>query len=269
MPVMSILDRIISQKKEDLENQKRVLPFTDLKERLKDREYSYRSFREGIRRKKDQPLPSLIAEIKKASPSKGIIREDFNLLTIANTYEKKKVSAISVLTEEHFFMGKLSYLEEVKTAVTRPVLRKDFIFEQYQIVESKLNGADAVLLISASLEKAEIEDLLGLAHELFLDCLVEVHTLKELDRALYAGAEIVGINNRNLSTFEVNLNRTLEMLPDIPPHKVVVSESGISTYKDVEMLEQSGVDAMLIGSAIMKSPDMGQKIDELLGRDRV
>ena len=238
-----------------------------MKERIKDSHHSGRYFKEAIRRKKDQTVPSLIAEIKKASPSKGLLREDFNPLKIAEVYEKKEVSAISVITEERFFMGRLEYLEKVKALVSQPVLRKDFLFDKYQIYESRLARADAVLLIAASLEKSEIEDLKGLAQELSLDCLVEVHTLKELDKALYGGAEIVGVNNRDLSTFKVDINRTLEMLPDIPDDRVVVSESGISTYEDVDILAHSRIDAMLIGTAIMKSPDIGKKIDELLGRD--
>lgn len=266
---MSILDEIIRRKKEDLQEQKRILSLIDIKERIKEKPLSHVSFKNEIKRKKAQPLPSLIAEIKKASPSKGLIRKDFNPFTIAEAYENKEVNAISVITEERFFMGKLSYLEEVKKRVSRPLLRKDFLFDEYQIYESKLSDADAVLLIAATLERSEIEDLKGLARELSLDCLVEVHTLKELDKALYGGAEIIGVNNRNLSTFEVNLNRTLEMLPDIPFDKVIVSESGISAYEDVKILSQSRVDAMLIGTAIMKSEDMEKKIDELLGRHRV
>ncbi len=223
-----------------------------------------RSFRDAIQRKKDGPV-RLIAELKKASPSRGMIREDFKLPDIISVYDRKQVSAISVLTEERFFSGSLKNLQETRKRTEKPLIRKDFIFDEYQVYEARANSADAILLIAAALDKSQIADLYGLAKELSLDSLVEVHNLKELDAALDSGAEIVGINNRNLKTLEISLNMTFEMLKDIPEDRIVVSESGINSREHVEIIEASRTDAILVGTAIMKSDDIGAKIDELMG----
>lgn len=265
---MSVLEEILRHKKERLRQAKNSLPPVELKARLKDIPYLIAAnFKTAVKRGKGTPI-KLIAEIKKASPSKGVIREGFNLSEIADVYDKKNVDAISVLTEEDFFQGRLDYLGETRKITQKPLLRKDFIFDEYQVYESKVNNADAVLLIAACLDKSQLNDLMGLAKELSLDCLVEVHKLKELDAALFSGADIIGINNRDLKTLNVNLNATLELLKDIPEGKIVVSESGIDTRADVEIIEKAGVDAMLVGTAIMKSKDIGLKIDELLGLPR-
>ncbi len=261
---MSILHDILKYKKEELAAAKSNTPLSDLKARVKDAD-AVRNFKAAIKRELKDPL-KLIAELKKSSPSKGLIRKDFNLSKIVSIYEKKDVSAISVLTEERFFAGKLNYLREARKRTTRPLLRKDFIFEEYQIYESRANNADAVLLIAAALERYQLSDLYELAKELCLDCLVEVHNWKELDSALYMGAEIIGINNRDLNTLNINLDISLNLLKDIPDDRVTVSESGINTRADVELIEATKTDAILVGTALMKAEDIGAKIDELMGR---
>lgn len=260
---MGILQEILHHKKEELKATKGLVPLKELKERVKDLQET-RPFREAISRGQDKTI-KLIAEIKRASPSKGLIRQDFNLSEIVSIYHRKDVDAISVLTERHFFAGELEYLNEARENTGKPLLRKDFIFDDYQLYESRVNGADAVLLIVAALEKSQLADLLSLSRELSLDCLVEVHHLKELDTALYCGAEIIGINNRNLETLKVDLDTTINLIKDIPEDKTVVSESGIDTRADVKMVESAGVDAILVGTSLMKAKDIAAKIDELLG----
>ena len=263
---MSILNQIIDNKRRELEKTKNTVPLADLKSRINDMGVT-RSFRDAIKRDEGGPV-KLIAELKKASPSKGLIREDFKLPDIISVYDRKPVSAISVLTEERYFSGSLKYLQDARNRTEKPLLRKDFIFDEYQVYEARANSADAMLLIAAALEKSQIADLYELAKELSLDCLVEVHNLKELDAALDCGAEIVGINNRNLKTLEISLNMTFEMLKDIPEDRIVVSESGISSRDHVQSLESTRTDAILVGTTIMKSDDIGAKIDELMGSSK-
>ncbi len=260
---MSILNTILNSKKEELKGVKSNTPLSELKNKIKDSSPG-RSFKKAITRSPDTHL-KLIAELKKASPSKGLIRENFNLSEIVSIYDKKDVAAISVLTEESFFSGKLSYLNNARKRTEKPLLRKDFIFDEYQIYESKANNADAVLLIVSALEKSQLSDLYELSKELSLDCLVEIHNCKELDTALYCGVEIIGINNRDLKTLNISLNITHALLKDIPDDRIVISESGISTREDVEMLNATRTDAILVGTTIMKSDDIGTKIDELMG----
>lgn len=259
---MNVLDKIIRHKKEELKNTKSVTPLSELKARIKDTE-SVRSFKSAVKRTPDHPI-NLIAELKKASPSKGVLRENFDLPEILSVYDKKRVAAISVLTEKNFFSGSLAFLNEARVRTEKPLLRKDFIFDDYQIYETRVNSADAVLLIAAALEKSQLVDLYGLAKEFSLDCLVEVHNLKEIDAALYCGAEIIGINNRNLTTLNISLNISFNLLKDIPHNIIVVSESGIHTRTDVEAIEATRADAVLVGTAIMEAEDMGAKIDELM-----
>jgi indole-3-glycerol phosphate synthase len=261
---MSILQEILRQKKEELKQRKSLTSLYELKARIRDID-PVRPFKTAIKKKPNDPI-KLIAELKKASPSEGIIREDFNVPEIVSVYNKKNVDAISVLTEEHFFEGKLEYLNNIRQITEKPLLRKDFIIDEYQVYESRANGADAILLIVAALEKSQLTDLQGLSKELSLECLVEVHNLKELDIALYCGAEIIGINNRDLNTLRVNLNTTLELLKDIPDDRVIVSESGINTRADVEVIESTNVDAILVGTTFMKAKDIGLKMDELLSK---
>ncbi len=206
-----------------------------------------------------------IAEVKKASPSAGIIREDFNYLNIAKEYEAGGASAISVLTDKEFFKGELKYLSEIKKTVNLPILRKDFIIDPYQIYEAKAAGADLVLLIARILTREQIDTFLALAHKLGMECLVEVHDNDELNTVLETEASIIGINNRNLDTFETNIETTLQLCHLIPEEKIIVSESGIKTRADVLYLEKAGIDAILIGETLMRSQDITQKIKELFG----
>lgn len=260
--LMSVLQEILRNKRLELEALKSSIPMTELRARAGDIE-STRSFRHAIKR--DNGPVNLIAELKKSSPSKGLIRADFNLPEIVSIFNAKTVSAISVLTESQFFGGSLELLSETREKTQKPLIRKDFIFDEYQVYEAKANNADAILLITAALERSQLSDLYGLAKEISLDCLVEVHNLKELDSALYCGVDILGINNRNLSTLDISLDITFELLKEIPEEKIVVSESGINTRTDVESIESTRVDAILVGTAIMKEEEIGAKIDELMG----
>jgi indole-3-glycerol phosphate synthase len=260
---MSILLEIVRNKKNDLDSVKRTVPLSELKARLKDMGPA-RSFKDAIARN-NGPV-RLIAELKKASPSKGLIRADFDLPDIVSVYNAKDVAAVSVLTEERFFDGSLDFLNEARKRTHKPLLRKDFIFDDYQVYEARANNADALLLIAAALEKSQLSDLYGLSKELSLDCLVEVHNWKELDSALSCGADIIGINNRDLSTLNISLNVTFQMLKDIPKEIIVVSESGIQNRADVESMQSTRVDAILVGTTIMQAEDIGAKIDELMGK---
>lgn len=263
---MSILQEILKYKKEELKSTKTRVPLSELKAQASDAGTA-RSFKDAIRREGNSAI-KLIAEVKKASPSKGMIREDFDLSQIISVYDKKDVAAISVLTEERFFQGKLDYLKEARKRTSKSLLRKDFIVDDYQVYEARVNGADAILLIAAALEKQQLIDLMSLAKELSLDSLVEVHDHKELDTALLCSAEIIGINNRSLKTLDISLKTTFDLIKDIPEDKIVVSESGINTRADVEAAESAGADAILVGTAIMKAGDMEAKIDELTGHNR-
>ncbi|MCF7887267.1 MAG: indole-3-glycerol phosphate synthase TrpC [Candidatus Omnitrophica bacterium] len=218
------------------------------------------SFKEAIKRKNKI---SLIAEIKQASPSKGVLQKDFSPARLARIFDSQKVNAISVITEEDFFLGKNSYIQEVKQETTKPVLKKDFILDKMQIIEAKAVGADAILLIMGILTFEQVKELYEFAKELKLDILTEVSTEKELRKALKIGADIIGVNNRNLHTLEININRSKKLLPFIPDEVVQVSESGINSLKDVLLLKGLGVDAMLVGHAFMKSDNIEEKIKEL------
>jgi indole-3-glycerol phosphate synthase len=257
-----ILDAIIANKKEELSETKRQVPFVDVKTKASHAEPA-RGFGNALTGPGDIRL---IAEVKKASPSKGVIRDEFDPVTIAQIYEESGASCLSVLTEKKYFQGSLEYLGQIRKAVQLPLLRKDFIIDEYQIHEARAAGADAILLIAACLEKRQIEDYLSLARQLGLDVLVESHTYKELDRSLRAGATLVGINNRDLTTFTVSLQTTLDLLNDIPDDRIVVSESGIRTRDDVVKLHQAGVDAVLVGESLMREKDIGRKVKELLGK---
>jgi indole-3-glycerol phosphate synthase len=260
---MSILNTIVEKKKERLFSLKNKTPLSELKSIIRDAGKPG-DFQKAIKRESDNI--KLIAEIKKASPSKGIIRKDFNHLLIAGIYEEKNVDAVSVLTEEDFFKGSLQFIPEVKQVLSKPVLRKDFIFDEYQIYETRTSKADALLLIAAILERNQAAEYLHLSRELGLAVLFEVHNFEELEKALFINCDIIGINNRNLKTLEVDINTTFEIKKEIPPGKIVVSESGIRTKEDVKRLEDGGVDAMLIGTSFMEAENIGMKVDELTGR---
>lgn len=255
-----ILDEIIAYKKKELAGTKVRIPVQEIRAKASDAEPA-RGFAKAL----SGAGIGLIAEVKKASPSKGVIREDFDPVEIAKTYARSGASCLSVLTENKYFQGKLEYLGEIRKAVGIPLLRKDFIIDPYQIHEARAAGADAILLIAACLERKQIEDFINMANELGLDALVESHAYKELDKALLAGATLVGINNRDLNTFSVSVQTTLDLLKDIPDDRTVVSESGIKTREDVIMLQQAGVDAILVGESLMREKDVGKKVKELLG----
>lgn len=206
---------------------------------------------------------SMIGEIKQASPANGVLRKDFSPLAIAATYARCGVNALSVLTEEEFFLGKIQYIEEIKKKTPLPVLRKDFILDEIQILESRAAGADAVLLIAGILSHEKLTKLYESAKKLGMDALIEVHTEKEMTRAIALGADIIGINNRNLNTLRVDLTTTHKLIPFVPADTIKVSESGIQSPKDVLWLKSLGVQAILVGSAFMKSENIEEKVKEL------
>lgn len=208
---------------------------------------------------------SLIAEVKKASPSKGVIRQDFDAAAIARTYAGAGARALSVLTDEAYFQGRDTYLQIARQVSGLPVLRKDFIVDPYQIYESRLIGADAILLIAALMDGEQLDDFHGLGRELDMAVLVEVHDELEMARAVMAGAQIIGINNRDLRSFQTRLETTFALLPAVPDGAISVSESGIGCRQDVERLAAAGVDAMLVGESLMREADVGAKVRELLG----
>jgi indole-3-glycerol phosphate synthase len=262
---MGILDEIVSRKRQRLKDSKEAAPLKELRRRIADIKKPG-DFMSALKRSGSEKI-RLIAEIKRASPSRGIIRKEFDHKSIAALYEEKNaVSAVSVLTEEDFFRGSLSFLRDVKKVLSKPVLRKDFIFDEYQIYESRAYEADAILLIAAILGRNQAVEYLHLAGELGLSVLFEVHNLRELEAALLVDADIIGINNRDLGTLKVDIDRTFELRKEIPSHKVIVSESGIRTREDVKRLEDAGVDAVLIGTSLMETGDTGGKIDELMGQ---
>jgi indole-3-glycerol phosphate synthase len=257
-----ILREIVNNTRLELENSRRRLPLEEL-EKMAIEQPPPLDLVSALR----DDCVKLIAEIKKASPSRGIIRHDFNPLKIAQTYASSGAAAISVLTEPKYFQGSIDYIKRIKDALGDkriPLLRKDFIFDPYQIYQSRAYGADSLLLIVAILKPGELRKLLSLSHQLGMKCLVEVHNEDELEVALGSGAEIIGINNRDLNTFEVNIATTERLRPLIPSDRIVISESGISNGHDMERLKEWGVNAALIGEALMSSPDIAAKMRELL-----
>ncbi|MBM3249333.1 MAG: indole-3-glycerol phosphate synthase TrpC [Candidatus Omnitrophica bacterium] len=262
MKKTDFLKEVIAKKKEKIVLAKQSLPEEQLKMIAQGAEPA-RPFLQAINKPRQI---SLIAEIKKASPSKGVIRQDFNLQQIASVYQELGVQAVSVLTEEDYFQGNLSYINEVKKTVTCPVLRKDFIIDPYQVYESRYFGADAVLLIADILTQDEISAFLEIAKALKMDCLVEVHTEKELKKILkLKDASLIGVNNRDLHTFEVDIKTTEKLFPLVPKDRVVVVESGIKTHQDVLFLKILGVSAVLIGEAFMEAENLNRKVEELMG----
>jgi len=256
-----ILDEIVKVKREELSSRQRTRPFASMRADAASRD-DRRSFRDAIR----QGSISLIAEIKRASPSAGLLREDFNVAAIAAAYESAGASAISVLTDERFFSGSLEYLETARAAAALPLLRKDFIIDEYQVAEAGAAGADAFLLIASILSRNQIEEYTAFGRELRMDALVEVHDGREMDLALAAGSEIIGINNRDLKTFQVNLNLSYELGRALPEDTIRVSESGIKNAEDVEGLRKCGFDAILVGESLMRADDPGEEVKRLMER---
>jgi indole-3-glycerol phosphate synthase len=261
MKKTDVLKEIVQKKKEKILLAKQEIGEDDLKARIESLAPPC-PFIEAINKSRQI---SLIAEIKKQSPSRGLIRPDFNLGEIARIYQDTGVQAISVLTEEDYFGGNIAYIKEVKNIVSCPILRKDFILEAYQVYESRFWGADAILLIAGLLSKEKLSELMLLADSLGLDCLVEVHDEKELKKVLGLKAPLIGINNRNLHTLDVDSKTTEKLFPLIPKDKVVVVESGLKSYQDILFLKILGVSAVLIGEAIMEASDIRKKIEELMG----
>ena len=256
-----ILDTIVAHKRIELEDDKQRMPLNTLKRKVQDLPPT-RDFRAAL---STPNRVDLIAEVKKKSPSKGIIREDFDPVGIARTYAENGASAISVLTDREFFAGELAYLNAIREAVTLPLLRKDFTIDPYHIYQARLAGADAILLIVSLLTVAQLREFTEIGRSLGLASLVEVHTEEELELALTGGAEIVGINNRDLKTFHTDIATTFRLRASIPTDKVIVSESGINTHKDVTKLKAAGINAILVGESLMRSPNIGDKVRELLG----
>ena len=247
---MNILDKIVLQKNKDIALRNKEVPITTLIKKLEDVDLTtISSFKESLLNVK----PAVIAEIKKASPSAGIIDQDFNPVKKAKEYEEMGATALSILTEEHFFMGSDKYLEDVKRISKLPILRKDFIISEYQIYESKLIGADCILLIASILDDDRLLSYSKLATELNLDFIIEVHDQEELDRAIVIKDSIIGVNNRNLKTFEVDINNSISLRRNFEGDNIFISESGIKSLEDIKNLMANDISAFLIGESLMKN----------------
>jgi len=262
---MSILEHILRDKADEVAERCRRRPLPELQKMVRDLPPA-RDFVAALRASgtRSETPPRVIAEVKKASPSKGVIRPDFDPVAMAQTYAANGAAALSVLTDAKYFQGHLSFLEDISQAVALPLLRKDFTIDAYQIYESRVAHADALLLIIAALDTGQIVDFMGLAHDLGMAVLLEVHTVEELARSLPLRPQLIGINNRDLQTFHTDIGTTLHLLPLIPSDVVVVSESGINTVADITRLREQGVHAFLIGEALMRASDPGVKLRELL-----
>lgn len=259
---MNFLDTILAEKQEEVLARKKAAPLSVLKQ-MPHFDRKTISLSEALRGKQ----LAVIAEIKKASPSKGVLREQFNPLEIAKEYVRAGASAISVLTDLKFFQGRLEYIRDMRDSVPIPVLRKDFIIDEYQIYESKACGADAILLIAAALQPRQLSDFVSTSSELGLECLVEVHNKEEVDALDFSLVKIVGINNRDLTTFEADLSTSLRLRRHIPSDAVVVSESGITSREDLDRLMSNGIHAVLIGEAFMRAEYPGKALAELIANE--
>jgi indole-3-glycerol phosphate synthase len=259
--VPTILDKIVATKRIEIERAKTAVS----EERLRGRLASAAPVRDFFGAlAADGPI-KLIAEVKKASPSAGVIRADFDPVAIAKIYEGHGAACISVLTDEEYFQGWLEYLTQIRAAIGIPVLRKDFILDTYQLVESRVAGADAVLLIAECLDDCNLRKLFNETIELGMTPLVELYEPANLSRVLEAGATLVGVNNRDLHTFEVDLGHAIRLRREVPEECLLVAESGIKTHADVERLAAAGVDAILVGESLTREPDIGTAVDRLLG----
>ena len=258
---MTILDQIVATKHREIAAARARMPLEELESQAAEAPPA-RDFRAALA----GPGPiQLIAEVKKASPSAGVIRADFDPIAIARTYQAHGAACLSVLTDVPYFQGHLSYLARARAAVAIPLLRKDFLVDEYQVVEARMAGADAILLIAEILDDARLSALLARARSLGMAALVELHDEANLARVLAAGADLVGINNRDLRRFVTDLELTLRLRDRVPPEVVLVAESGIRTRADVERLEAAGVSAILVGETLMRAPDIGLAVEQLLG----
>ena len=254
-----ILKKILTRKVQEVTERKKKTSETTLKAKAKD-SAPVRGFELAIQKAIASGRPAIIAEIKKASPSKGIIRSDFHPAEIATSYERAGATCMSVLTDMDFFQGMDEHLREAWAACQLPLLRKDFLIDSYQIYESRVLGADCILLIVAALPDNKLRDLAALATELHMDVLVEVHDREELERGMMLRLPLIGINNRNLHTFETDINTTIGLLPDVFPDRTVITESGILTREDVRLMRKHNVNCFLVGEAFMSAPDPGEKL---------
>jgi indole-3-glycerol phosphate synthase len=263
-----ILNQIVAVKHEEIAAARKKKPLNVVREDAESRVLT-RDFEAALRAKIGAGQAAVIAEIKKASPSKGVLREDFIPADIAQSYAEgdgsTSAACLSVLTDRQFFQGSSDYLKQARASCDLPVLRKDFMVDPYQIYEARSMGADAILLIAACLDDARMADLEATAHSLNMAVLVEVHDRDELQRALQLKTRLVGINNRNLRSFEVSLKTTLDMLPDVPPDRLLITESGILGRADVKQMRSAGVHAFLVGEAFMRAPEPGLALAELFG----
>ena len=259
-----ILERILARKREEVEAARAAVPLAEMQQRAAAAPPP-RDFVGALRAKIAAGRPAVIAEIKKASPSKGLLRADFDPAAIARGYETGAAACLSVLTDRDFFQGAHVHLAQARSACALPALRKDFITEPYQVFESRAMGADCILLIAAALARQDMQGLEASARLLGMAVLVEVHDAAELEAALTLQTPLIGINNRNLRTFETRLETTLDLLPAIPDGRIVVTESGIGTMEDVGRMRASGVGAFLVGEAFMRAPDPGAQLVRLFG----
>lgn len=258
-----ILDKILENKRQELEVSKKYNSLKYLNDKIAGGK-PVRDFTGAVSTKGGPDAIRIIGEVKKASPSKGVIKPDYYPFEIARMYQLNGAVAVSVLTEEKFFKGHIDHLTSIKTNLKLPVLRKDFIFDEYQVTESRAVGADAILLIAAIVEKDALKGLIDLTYSLGMAALVEVHDEDDMKKAAQAGARIIGINNRDLKTFEVDTKTTERLAPLAPKEAVIVSESGISTHADIVRLKAAGASAFLIGEALMKEENVGAKLKELI-----
>ena len=261
---MSILDDIIKKTKEDVKKRQKDFGEDWLGKSLAFNSYQPRDVKPFLSTNENDPY-KIIAEVKKASPSKGVIRENFDPVTIAQNYEAGGANAISVLTEPHFFQGNLEYLTQIRRYASIPLLRKDFIVSKYQILEALVYGADFILLIAKALSRKELKDLLEYALHLGLEVLVEIHDKTDLIKATFAGANIIGINHRNLETFEMDMSLSSKLIPLIPNGKIIVAESGLTNHEQLQELNKIGVDAFLIGEHFMRQDDEKEAVKTIKG----
>jgi indole-3-glycerol phosphate synthase len=261
-----ILKNILTYKAEYVAHCKRNISAKEMQHRAEDCESEY-GFTDAILQTITESKPAIIAEIKKASPSKGIIREDFKPKDIAKSYAKAGACCLSVLTDIEYFKGSDDYLKQARAACKLPILRKDFMIDPYQVYEAKVIGADCILIIVSALSDMQMQDLVGVANEIGLDVLVEVHDREELERGMLLRTPLIGINNRNLHTFDTDLETTLSLLVDVFHDRTVITESGIHTQDDVKLMRKNNVNAFLVGEAFMKAEDPGEELKNLFFSD--
>ena len=261
----NILDKILATKKNEIKNAKQLFSLSDLTEKIEINN-DERDFVAALQDKHKIGSQAVITEIKKASPSKGIIREVFDPISIALSYEKGGAACLSVLTDKEYFQGDINYIQQIKQTCQLPILRKDFIIDPYQIYESKAFGADCILLIAAALDLSEMKEFEAIAESLNMAVLVESHNLAELEEAIELNTLLIGINNRNLKTFDVSLQTSIDLKEKIPSGRIAITESGIFTREDIDFMNEYGISTFLIGEAFMRDADPGQSLENLIKR---